>query len=158
MLRQSHPMKRNRDGFTLVEMLFVVLILGVLAATVLASIKGSNREAENATFAKNLKTYITIFEMRYQRTGAYPADATPGEAPAEMTDALGGTNWTTPTPLGGQWDWDENVFGVTAGISVYQPNRTDADMTEIDRLVDDGDLTTGSFRSRSDGYIYVMAW
>ena len=158
MTRPSQSMQKSRNAFTLIEVLFVVVILGVLAATVLANVKGSNREAQNATFAKNLKTYVTIFEMQYQRTGAYPGDATPGAAPVELADALGGTNWTTPTPVGGQWDWDENVFGVTAGISVFQPARTDAEMTEIDRLVDDGDLATGTFRSRSDGYIYVMAW
>ena len=156
MIRQSQPM--HRSGFTLVEILFVVIILGILATTVLANIKGSNREAENATFAKNLKSFMTLFDMQYQRSGIYPADATPGVAPVEMADALGGTNWSTPTPVGGQWDWDENVFGVTAGVSVFQPGRTAAEMAEIDALVDDGDLSTGRFRSRTDGYIFVMAW
>ena len=49
-------------------------------------------------------------------------------------------------------------FGFAAGISVYQPKADAGQMQDIDRLVDDADLSTGSFRSRSNGYIYVVAF
>jgi hypothetical protein len=31
-----------------------------------------------------------------------------------------------------------------------------AQMQELDALIDDGDLSSGNFRARSDGYIYVI--
>ena len=54
------------------------------------------------------------------------------------------------------WDWDYKQFGCTAGISVYQPMADAAQMQELDALIDDGDLSSGNFRTRSDGYIYVI--
>jgi prepilin-type N-terminal cleavage/methylation domain-containing protein len=47
-------------------------------------------------------------------------------------------------------------FGFTAGISVYKPTVSAAQMQEIDKLIDDGNLGTGIFRSRSNGYIYII--
>ena len=43
-----------------------------------------------------------------------------------------------------------------AGLSVYQPNRTRAQMKNLDKEIDDGDLATGVFREHENGYIYVI--
>jgi type IV pilus assembly protein PilA len=65
-------------------------------------------------------------------------------------------DWTRGTPIGGQWDWDNGAFGVVAGVSVFQPDRTPEEMSDIDRLIDDGNLSTGVFRQRTDGYIFII--
>ena len=39
---------------------------------------------------------------------------------------------------------------------MYRPNMTDAQMAEIDLMIDDGDLSTGCFRKRGDGFIYII--
>ena len=67
-------------------------------------------------------------------------------------------NWAETTSLGGYWDWDYNQlqFGCRAGISVYTPQWTDEQMREIDARIDDGNLSTGSFRKRSGGYIWAV--
>ena len=36
------------------------------------------------------------------------------------------------------------------------PTASVAQMTEIDRRIDDGDLSTGNFRARSQGYIWIL--
>ena len=54
------------------------------------------------------------------------------------------------------WDFLQYQFGGRAGVSVYQPQWTDADMAEIDSKLDDGSLSTGCFRKRTDGYIYII--
>jgi prepilin-type N-terminal cleavage/methylation domain-containing protein len=144
------------SGFTLVEILIVVIILGILAAIVLPAFSNQTTEAENATFCSNLRQYADAIRFYHEKYGTYPPDGTPSVVPAGTTECLDAAHWASAKPLGGQWDWDHNVFGFTAGISVYQPNRTDAQMTEIDRLIDDGDLTTGSFRKRDNGFIYIL--
>jgi hypothetical protein len=73
-----------------------------------------------------------------------------------MIDDLSAVHWTEPTPIGGQWDWDFLQYGAIAGVSVFMPDLTEAQMARIDARIDDGDLTTGIFRRRSSGYIYVM--
>jgi hypothetical protein len=66
--------------------------------------------------------------------------------------------WEDDTSIGGQWDWDyqQYQYGCSAGVSVFQPSRTDDEMLEIDRSIDDGNLYAGAFRKRSGGYIYVI--
>jgi hypothetical protein len=39
---------------------------------------------------------------------------------------------------------------------VYEPTVSVEQMREIDRKIDDGDLNTGNFRARSQGYIFIL--
>ena len=73
-----------------------------------------------------------------------------------MDGYLSLSKFSESTPLGGQWDWDFGQFGVTAGLSVLSPTANSTTMTLVDASIDDGDLTTGDFRSRSGGYILVL--
>ncbi|MFU8779872.1 MAG: prepilin-type N-terminal cleavage/methylation domain-containing protein [Kiritimatiellia bacterium] len=45
---------------------------------------------------------------------------------------------------------------IVSGVSVYRPSRTAAEMQAIDARIDDGNLNTGNFRHRTDGYIYII--
>ncbi len=143
-------------GFTLIEVLIVVLLLGILAAIVIPTFSNSRREAEDNVYLTNSRYACRAFSLYYAENNAYPPDRTPGLMPAGMETLLGGMDWTEATPIGGSWDWDYGQFGVTAGVSAFQPDRTAEEMAEIDAAVDDGDLTTGSFRARADGYIMVI--
>ena len=153
--RAPRPVRRPA-GFTLIEVLIVVVILGLLAGIVVPSLSNSARDSNRAAFVTNLRTYGQLFALQHQRAGAYPADRTPGVLPPEMAGLIGAADWARPTPLGGGWDWDRGVFGVAAGVSVYQPDATAADMTAVDRMIDDGNLNTGAFRRRSNGYILII--
>jgi prepilin-type N-terminal cleavage/methylation domain-containing protein len=153
-MRRSQP--RAAAGFTLIELMIVVIILGVLASIVIAGFGRSQSEASNGTFISNLRAYASSFAVYNHQKGQYPPERAAGVHPAEMTGNILAEEWTRPTPIGGQWDWDNGQFGVIAGVSVVLPNRTPAEMLDIDRVIDDGDLATGVFRSRTDGYIYII--
>ena len=148
--------QRPAAGFTLIELLIVVIILGVLAAIVIASFGRSQSEASNGTFVSNLRAYANSFAVYAHQKGVYPPDQLQGVHPPQMAGVILAEEWTRPTPIGGQWDWDFGQFGFTAGLSVYQPDRTPAEMADIDKLIDDGDLNTGVFRQRANGYIFVI--
>ena len=53
-------MKKFRKGFTLVELLIVIAILGTLSAAMTTSISGSTAKAKAATIASNVETFKTI--------------------------------------------------------------------------------------------------
>ena len=65
-------------------------------------------------------------------------------------------DWTGKTSIGGQWDWDDLQFGCVAGASVFQPTAANAQLVDIDKTIDDGNLNTGGFRSRNSGYISII--
>ena len=143
-------------GFTLIEILIVVVILGILAAIVVAGFGNTSHTATNSTFVSNLRAYANSFAVYNHQKGEYPPEVGPGTYPPEMVKSITQEEWTRRTPIGGQWDWDLGQNGVTAGVSVHQPDRTPAEMVEVDKLIDDGDLTTGVFRTRTNGYVFII--
>ena len=46
------------------------------------------------------------------------------------------------TRAGGAWDWDYQQDGCTASVSVDVLTASDAQLRDIVRTIDDGDLTT----------------
>jgi type IV pilus assembly protein PilA len=144
------------QGFTLVEIMIVVVIIGLLAAMAVPAFQRIRRNVQNKTFANDLRQIRGAAEQYIMEQSAYPEDGTPGAFPAGLAEYLPSHLESQRTPVGGLWDWDYKQFGCTAGISVYQPMADAAQMQELDALIDDGDLSSGNFRARSDGYIYVI--
>ncbi len=68
---------KNKKGFTLIEVLVVVLILAILASLVVPRIAQSTGDAEDAIDASNWAMLIRALEL-YARdnSGSYPADQT----------------------------------------------------------------------------------
>ena len=56
-------MKRTRKGFTLVELLIVIAILGTLSAAMSMSVSGATAKAKAATIANNVAACITAARL-----------------------------------------------------------------------------------------------
>jgi general secretion pathway protein G len=148
--------RQKKRGFTLVEIMIVVAIIGMLAVLGVPNMLQAGRKTRKTRFAREVETATQAFAMYASQTGGYPQDQTPGIIPVGMSPYLSKFNWSEDTAIGGQWDWDHNVFGITAGVSVYAPDFDTEEMEEIDAMIDDGVLSSGVFRERSGGYMYVL--
>jgi type II secretory pathway pseudopilin PulG len=140
----------------MLDIMIVVLIIGLLSAIAVPLVSRTRRQARNTLFITEVRTIAHAVEQYGMVSARLPADKTPGVIPEGLADFLPRFDWAAPTPIGGRWDWDYGVFGFKAGVSVYRPDRTDAEMTEIDRKLDDGNLNGGIFRRRTDGYISIV--
>ncbi len=154
--RRPSSARRATRAFTLVEIMIVVVIIGLLAALAIPAMTRVQRNAKVTRFVSDLRTFSQAFEAHASTNGGWPPDGVPGSFPTGMTGDLKTAAWSGETSLGGRWDWDFQQFGVTAGISVHRPTATIELLREVDRKIDDGDLSTGNFRERSDGYIYIL--
>lgn len=145
-------MRRRDAGFTLVEIMIVVAIIALLAVIALPSLLRAREQSQNAKFVNALRVASGAIEMYAADHATYPPDANRGVVPDGMETYLDATlNWTGQTPIGGQWDWDFNVFGIKAAVSVINPTASQARLLEIDQRFDDGDLSSGRFQSLGAG-------
>jgi prepilin-type N-terminal cleavage/methylation domain-containing protein len=69
-----------RRGFTLVELLIVVMLLAILSAIVVPSMRSQRREGVTSTLRSNVTQVQMVLEVEKQKvgTGEYPATLSPG--------------------------------------------------------------------------------
>jgi prepilin-type N-terminal cleavage/methylation domain-containing protein len=71
----------NKKGFTLVELLIVIAIVGILASVTLVGIGPIQKKGRDARRISDLKEIQAGLELYFSRYGCYPGD-TPGTCPA----------------------------------------------------------------------------
>jgi general secretion pathway protein G len=82
--------RRNAQGFTLVEILIVVVILGILAAIVIPQFTNASEAAKGANLLSQLQTIRSQLELyQIQHNGEYPAILTDWTQMTSKTDDEG---------------------------------------------------------------------
>jgi prepilin-type N-terminal cleavage/methylation domain-containing protein len=143
-------------GFTLIEILIVVTLIGILMAVAVPTFVNARENSRNSVFLANLRTASGAFVNYATDNKAYPLGVADGTVPAGMESYLANFEWSKQTPIGGLWAWDRDVNGYKAGVAVSGPTVSQRKLEEIDRAIDDGNLATGQFRSRPGGCVLVI--
>lgn len=148
--------QHRKAGFSLVEIMIVVAIIGLLALIALPSFMKSRQNARIAAFVSDIRVCCDAFELYAMERGGYPPDAVRQTVPEGMAEYLPKMDWAAETPIGGVWDWDRDVFGIIAGVSVVGSSEPREVFDEIDSRIDDGSIYSGRFRRLKEGrYTYV---
>lgn len=85
------------SGFTLIELMIVVAIIGLLAAIVIGALTLSTKRARDAHRLQDLRAIATLLEFHYADTGRYPV------ASGLITSCgMQGPNWI---PDGSDYEW-----------------------------------------------------
>ncbi len=158
----------NKKGFSLIEIVIVITIIGFLAAMAVPAVQKVIRASQNNVIINDLRVFASAFQQYAGESGDWPDDQASGDSyPVGMEGYLRESSWTEITPIGGNYDWDKNVthngtnFEAVVSITDGQNNEiivsTDQ-LSEIDDIIDDGDLTTGNFRlGRRSAPIFIVA-
>ena len=92
---------RDRRGFTLVELLIVVVILGILAAIVIPQFASSTQDAREAALDTTLTNMRGMVDLYFKQHNDYPSRNADGEGGAANSAAA----------FLSQLSWYTDVFG-----------------------------------------------
>ena len=118
-------MNRNNKGFTLVEILIVVIILGILAAIVIPQFTAASSDARNSALTSDLQTLRSQLQLyKIQHNDSYPSDlgsvgTDATKFVAQLTSKTNADGTTSGTPTLGPYlqKMPTNAF-VTSGTSI----------------------------------------
>lgn len=92
-----------RKGFTLLELLIVIAILGVLASLTLVRLIGPEKSARDTRRKSDLRQYQESLEVYANRTNKYPASAATSNL-SSLCATLGITACADDPQISGGWD------------------------------------------------------
>ena len=161
----------RRRGFTLIEIMTVVVILGILITLITFAVLWAIKSAEQAAFAANLRSFANAAHMYRTEYGYYPPEAEPGEIPEGFDKFIDPDKWSAPTSFGGHWDVTSgggptgSLFGI--GVAMGEGfmeeeggvvrEQVFASLSSLDDEIDDGNLNTGNFRQiGGQGSFYLV--
>lgn len=74
LLISKNKMNTKNKGFTLIEMLVVVAIIGLLSAVVVVGLTGAREKARDSRRVADLREIQNQLELDYDSSTGYPAD------------------------------------------------------------------------------------
>ena len=91
--RALHKRAKGEKGFTLIELIVVIAVLGVLATLVIPRVVGVKSDAEKAAADANEKIIRNALERYYADEGKYPTVPADGKLPVnDLKDYLDTTD------------------------------------------------------------------
>ena len=107
-----NKLKKNKKGFTLVELVVVIAILGILAAVAVPAYNGYIKKANEAADLTKLNTIETAFGAAYAKVGA-------GSVAVTLNGTTATVTYTPAAADSGVTEADVSVYmSGTSGITV----------------------------------------
>lgn len=161
-------MKKKKSpgkSWTLIELVMVMVIISILASISVITINNVVQSGKVARAVSDVNIIKRALLSYYADNAAFPADVASGSDPGLAPDYI--DSWPAQNPWNGEYDYQYGSYSAfnldgTAGNEVYIAIRKSASSnlpssacTEVDKVLDDGTITSGNVRSDGSSYIYI---
>src|SRR5690606_16673754 len=86
----SHPRLQSKAGFTIVELLIVIVVIAILAAISIVAYSGIQTRARDSQRRSDLAQVRKAIEAQYVDTGEYPV---PSDAMSSNDECISAPHW-----------------------------------------------------------------
>ncbi len=107
---------RKSRGFTLVELLVVIVIMGVLTSVVVGVVPAATARARDAAFGATLAVTQSACDLFYVESNEYPVEAQPESGLKAGALSMGATDAHGAAFLGGYLQFPPNSDAVAVGL------------------------------------------
>lgn len=170
----------KKRGFTIVELLIVIVIIAILAAITIVAYNGITTRSKASAIAADLKSIEKALNLYKQTVGldTWPNDSDATYLTGTSNPSIGAIITAQPVlrsylpkaptvdGIGAsniyQFDNDGDTYNgcsnSTSGVNIYIANATNtALMQAVDDAVDDGNLSCGKFRQGGTSFHYNIS-
>jgi len=132
--------RRNEQGFTLLELIIVIAIIGILATIAMPKLMHTPDKAKEAVLRTDLRTFRDVIDQYYADKGKYPPSLA----------ALVEDQYIRAVPI------DPMTKSADTWVTVFEEPKLDAEPVESDEAAEPGimDIHSGSEQVGSDGRAY----
>jgi len=110
-------LRRGQEGFTLIELMVVIVIIGILATVVVPRFSGQTEKARIAAAKAELASMKTIIDIYYVENDSYPSDDENDDDFIGNVLEENGVNWPAKDPWGNDYTYE--VDNGDAEYSIY---------------------------------------
>ena len=146
--------KTTHSGFTLLETLVVICIVGVLSLVVFPTYINHRETSTASQLANSFRTYASSFSNYAVENGSLPEKLPMRIYPEGMEGKL--PNFSEESMIGGYWDWNSHLDENRVEIRLVNPQAGVTLLERIDQMLDDGDLLTGSVIGNEDHLTMII--
>lgn len=82
-------LKSKQSGFTIIELLIVIIVIGILATLVITTFSGIQKNARNRTREADINALHSQIEFHYGQSGSYPTLANLNDSGWRSTNLKG---------------------------------------------------------------------
>ncbi len=140
----------NLKGYTLVEVLATGAVVAIFAAVAVSQLRSRDMGPEVGQVAAEMKTFELAFLAYYSANSNWPPDSH-RSVPSGMENLIDEAHWSKETALGGHYYYEGPAGEILPGISILEPTSETEFLVQLDRVLDDGDLSKGRFRTDANG-------
>lgn len=117
---------RKQQGFTIVELLIVIVVIGILAALVITTFTGIQQKARNTERTTDIKAIHGQVEAYFAQNGSYPALAQLNDTTWRGTNMKGLDSEALKDPKGSAQTLAATPSATSYGYAVFQSDGSTA--------------------------------